>query len=279
VVCTLGGIVLILPWLRTIPGLSSLPALPWHAGAVAIVAVFASLIWHQWQAHPDPAPRPSLAGSTDAVGPVGRVTPGSAQPWGEIAAALRGTGSEGRATGATSQAAAQPMASAVAALQARLARGGGSADDWELLAKSYEFLGRSDAASQARAHQLPARPEGEFVRGPTLSGVVSLAADLKSKATTGATLFIFAKSVDSAGAPVAVLRTPVGDWPVKFELSDSNSMLPGRNLSSAGRVTVEARISRSGQPVAAAGDLQGRSAVVDPTGHPRLQILIDEIVQ
>ncbi len=50
------------------------------------------------------------------------------------------------------------MNDAIASLQGRLAKGGGSAADWELLAKSYEFLGRPADAGKARAHQLPALP-------------------------------------------------------------------------------------------------------------------------
>jgi hypothetical protein len=50
------------------------------------------------------------------------------------------------------------MDSAIASLEARLARGGGAADDWELLAKSFEFLGRPADAAKARSHQLPAPP-------------------------------------------------------------------------------------------------------------------------
>ena len=53
------------------------------------------------------------------------------------------------------------MSSAIASLQGRLAKGGGSADDWELLAKSYEFLGRPEDAAKARAHQLPSLPATE----------------------------------------------------------------------------------------------------------------------
>jgi cytochrome c-type biogenesis protein CcmH len=71
----------------------------------------------------------------------------------------------------------------------------------------------------------------------------------------------------------------VGRWPVKFELDDSESMLPGRNLSSARRVTVEARISQSGQALAAAGDLQGTTGVIDTTDHKPLAILIDKVIQ
>ena len=206
------------------------------------------------------------------------------------------------------------MGSAIASLEARLAKGGGTPDDWELLAKSYEFLGRTGDASKARSRQLPRLPSdisempapsgapspasapalpadslGAAVAGSgiatmgsgtAVSGEVSLAAALSSKAAPGATLFIVAKSVDSPGPPVAVFRGTVAAWPVKFTLDDSQSMLPGRNLSKAGRVTIEARISQSGQPMPAAGDLQGSSGVFDPAGHqPQpLKILIDRVI-
>jgi cytochrome c-type biogenesis protein CcmH len=105
-----------------------------------------------------------------------------------------------------------------------------------------------------------------------------LAATLSAKAAAGATLFIVAKSVDSPGPPVAVFRGSVGTWPVNFTLDDSQSMLPGRNLSNAGRVTIEARISRSGQPLPAAGDLQGSSGVINPADRQPLKIIINKVI-
>jgi len=58
-------------------------------------------------------------------------------------------------SGAASAKTAASMDSAVQGLERRLANGGGSDGDWELLAKSYEFLGRSDDAALARQKQLP----------------------------------------------------------------------------------------------------------------------------
>jgi len=43
---------------------------------------------------------------------------------------------------AKSDAPAKSMEAEAAALEARLARDGGTADDWTLLAKAYDFLGR-----------------------------------------------------------------------------------------------------------------------------------------
>jgi len=44
------------------------------------------------------------------------------------------------------------MEEATARLEARLTRGGGSPQDWQLLAQSYDFLGRTEDARRARAH-------------------------------------------------------------------------------------------------------------------------------
>ncbi len=65
---------------------------------------------------------------------------------------------------------------------------------------------------------------------------------------------------------------------MKFRLDDSQSMMPGRNLSNAGRVTIEARISPSGQPLPSAGDLEGSSGTIDPADQKPLKILIDRVV-
>ncbi len=412
---TLATLILMLPWLRKISVLGTLPSVPWQIGIAAVVMTATVISMYQWLGHPDLAAQPGAAlaqnGFRDAVKAFDAASaPSAPQP-----------------------AAAGSMANAIAALESRLSKGGGSADDWELLAKSFEFLGRTDQAALARARKLPPLPAndgeaagpaamapplvaptlsaeslkllakagsarqnkqmkqaaaiyaqlaargqmnadswadyadavasvqggkiagepesyiakalalnplhpkalwlkasadqeaGRFAaavaawqqlqavlpadsadakivaanllqaqnlagtpsssdapgaaahgRGTQVSGEVSLAAKLQSKAAAGETLFIVAKSVDSPGAPVAVFRGTVGNWPVKFTLDDSQSMLPGRNLSSAGRVTIEARISRSGQALPAAGDLHGSTGVIDPADHKPLKIVIDE---
>jgi len=304
---TLAGLVVILPWLRRIPRLASLPALPWQAslGAVAVVAVI--LGSYRWLGHPEAANQPAAANAGE--------NSGSAF---SSAAKVFASATGGSADTAASKPAAGSMNSAIANLESRLAKGGGTDGDWELLAKSFEFLGRPADAAKARAHQLPPVPSdndastaasmsgpavsgsamtGQAMSGPVpgpavtdaaatppsssrtaVSGEITLAPALKTKAAAGETLFIVAKSVDSPGIPVAVYRGSVGNWPLKFTLDDSQSMLPGRNLSSAGRVTIEARISQKGQPLPASGDLQGSTGVINPADHPTLKIIIDRVI-
>ena len=271
ILSTLASLILLLPWLRKIPRLGPLPSLPWQAVIRAGLMLATILSLYHWLGHPDLAARSTVPPAPSAASAAGAFADAVSQ--------------SGNLAGPAPSPAAGSMSSAIASLEARLAKGGGSAEDWELLAKSYDFLGRPGDASKARARQLPPLPSdtdessaASARRSTSVSGEVSLAAGLRAKAAAGATLFIVAKSVDSPGAPVAVFRSSVGTWPVKFTLDDSQSMLPGRNLSNAGRVTIEARISQSGQPLPAAGDLQGSSPAIDPAEHQPLKILIDRII-
>jgi hypothetical protein len=398
------ALVVILPWLRTVPRFESLPALPWQVPLLALLVVGAALGMYLWLGRPELAQSPAA-----------------------MSQASNAMGTPARPAADGGKAAAGSMNVAIDSLRARLVKGSGSPDDWELLAKSYEFIGRPDDARQARAHQLPAAEDSAAEAGATapgpkpaaamplspdslkllskaaqarhdkqyaaaakiyqqlaaakqmnadawadyadtagvlqnnrlagdpetyianalvldashpkalwlkasadeeagryneamiawqrlqavlppdsadakivaanlqrdmqatatsgtsasaasISGEVSISSALSSKATPGATLFIVAKSVDQPGPPVAVYRGSVSAWPVKFTLDDSSSMLPGRNLTNAKHVTVEARISRSGQAQPAAGDLRGSSAVIDPSSHQPLKIVINEVV-
>jgi hypothetical protein len=168
VLFTLSAIVLLLPWLRTVPRLGSLPALPWQAGVCAVLTIVAIAGLCLRSLHPDAAVEThSHDGSAEAAG----ATDSAVDSWAGIANALeRGTGRVSDPTRQATQSNAQPMAGAIASLQARLATGGGSPDDWELLAKSYEFLGRTADASKVRAHQLPPLPvEGAASPGATAS--------------------------------------------------------------------------------------------------------------
>jgi hypothetical protein len=289
VLTTLVGLILLLPWLRGKPRFNSLPAIPWQISVAGVALVAAIFALHGWLERsdavvPNTGPLSAMNSSAGAFVDASKMFNGTTTA-NTVATTANTVESSPPKTGAES------MERAVAQLEARLAQTGGTADDWELLAKSFDFLGRPEDARLARARQLPAltagaatpvstnaAPAGAAPAGASVSGEISLADALSAKAAAGETLFIVAKSVDSPGAPVAVYRAKVGTWPVNFTLDDSQSMLAGRNLSSAGRVTIEARISKKGQALPAAGDLQGSSGVINPADHQPLKILIDRII-
>jgi cytochrome c-type biogenesis protein CcmH/NrfG len=123
-----------------------------------------------------------------------------------------------------------------------------------------------------------AAPAAAPAAGVRVRGEVDVADALKGRIPPGLTLFIVAKSVNSPGPPVAILRTTTGTWPVQFQLDDSQAMLPTRRLSTAGVITVEARTSRTGQAMPAAGDFQGVTAPIDPAAGKPVRVVIQRVI-
>lgn len=137
-----------------------------------------------------------------------------------------------------------------------------------LIAQARERAGGAAPAPSATAAASP---------GMSVSGTVTLAPALATKAQPGDTVFIFARAADGSRMPLAILRKQVKDLPLAFTLDDSMAMSPAARLSSAPRVLVGARISASGNATPQAGDLQGFSAPVAP-GAAGLAIQITEVV-
>jgi cytochrome c-type biogenesis protein CcmH len=95
-----------------------------------------------------------------------------------------------------------------------------------------------------------------------VSGTVTLAPALAAKASPDDTVFIFARPAEGSRMPLAIVRKQVKDLPAAYRLDDSIAMSPASLLSTAGRVVVGARISKSGQAMPQPGDLEGLSAPV-----------------
>jgi cytochrome c-type biogenesis protein CcmH len=81
---------------------------------------------------------------------------------------------------------AKSMEAEVAALEARLTRGGGTADDWTLLAKAYDFLGRPDDARRARARA--ANPAAGAVTQMNAGALVAAASATETRAAPAASV-------------------------------------------------------------------------------------------
>jgi len=86
---------------------------------------------------------------------------------------------------------------------------------------------------------------------------LSIAPALKSRLTSEAQLFVFAREPGSQGPPLAAKRLTSSAIGTQIHLSSADSMMPGRALTAGQRVSITARVSFSGQPLPAAGDLYG----------------------
>ncbi len=142
------------------------------------------------------------------------------------------------------------------------------ADLRQVLAERLAELEGTVGKPAARAS--PSAPAG------AIELAVAIDPSLAAHVPANATLFVIARR-GSGGPPLAVQRRPVGSWPVLLRLSDADAMLPGISLQGAGPLTLIARISRSGQPIAASGDLFGEVGYDFASARPA-SITIDRTV-
>ena len=157
-----------------------------------------------------------------------------------------------------------------------------AADRWEIvlgLNPPQEIRGiLEQRIAEWRGEPLPtlSTPSVELA-GTVVTAEISVTAAALESLPVEASVFIIARDPAQPSPPIAVVRRLLSELPVVVELSDSNSMVPGRNLSAFAEFEVVARVSVSGQPTARSGDWFA-AAIVKPGEVDRITLLIDQQV-
>jgi cytochrome c-type biogenesis protein CcmI len=98
----------------------------------------------------------------------------------------------------------------------------------------------------------------EELNSTRVSITININDDLQKKLPEEGFLFVFAQ--ESTGAvrmPAAVVKIPLGDFPVVVELSDKNAMMANYTLSQLQQAKLVARVSIDENVAQATGELQG----------------------
>lgn len=95
--------------------------------------------------------------------------------------------------------------------------------------------------------------------GRTIRVALSVDPALAGKLKPGTTVFVSARQPGIPGPPIAAVRITSDELPTTVVLSDANTMIEGRDLSSVDEVQLVARVAFSGTAVTASGDLIGES--------------------
>lgn len=124
----------------------------------------------------------------------------------------------------------------------------------------------------------PEQPAAAAPSGTAITARVSLSAELAARVKPEERLFIYARALEGPKMPLAAVRLKASDLPATVELSDAQAMVPGMNLSKFPQVVVGARISRSGNAIAASGDLLGEVSPVTVSDQAVVELVIDSVV-
>lgn len=107
---------------------------------------------------------------------------------------------------------------------------------------------------------------------------VKIDEQLADKQPSNGILFVFAKASEGSPMPLAVVKLTDYSFPITVELSDSNAMMAGLNLSSASEIVVSARISNDDSVMPSAGELEGHSEVLLRKDVQQVQLNIDTLI-
>ena len=100
-------------------------------------------------------------------------------------------------------------------------------------------------------------PAAEDTAETQLVGIaLRVALDAAFEVDADVPVFVIARDPLQPRPPVAVRRLTVGDLPAVIELTDADTMMPGRGLTDFEGLQVFARVSLGGTPSAQSGDLE-----------------------
>ena len=146
----------------------------------------------------------------------------------------------------------------------------------QLAALGVQVPGGTDGAPTGMGGGMSGATPAAGAEGRTLNISVSLDPALASKLKPGTPLFVSARQPGIPGPPLAAVRLSSDELPATVVLSDANSMVEGRNLSSVDDVEIVARVAFGGTAVPATGDLVG-TATSAKGGSSQVSIVIDKV--
>ncbi len=146
-----------------------------------------------------------------------------------------------------------------------------------------DAIGEQIAAARSRMEGgADGAPAGDARPAPDEDGrriavLVSIAPELLERAAPGDTVFVYAKAASGPPMPLAIRRFRAADLPLEAYLGKEHSMTPAMTLDDFDSLRVIARVSKSGQAAAQAGDFTGES-LLGPGAGDAVEVHIGDVV-
>lgn len=161
-----------------------------------------------------------------------------------------------------------------------------SSDDPAALATIEQMRSQSvQALGQSGIRTAPEQPSasGDQDQAPSdntdvtaISVTVSLSDNALANADPSQSVFIYATATTGPPMPLAVSRHTVSELPLTVTLDSTMAMIPTMTLDSFDNVTVGARVSKTGNPIAQSGDWFSEIGDIDIKNVENVELVIDQ---
>jgi len=134
----------------------------------------------------------------------------------------------------------------------------------------------ADGETDARGESGESGESGEITDTAAVTVSIDLTDAARADVSADNTVFIYARATEGSPMPLAVARYTVRDLPLTVTLDESMAMLPAMNLANFDSVTIGARISTTGEAIAATGDWFAEQHDVIVGSDDPIELLIGE---
>ena len=147
----------------------------------------------------------------------------------------------------------------------------------DMMARSRAALGEtmSGAAGEPRVEGGDVPAPDESSPGVSVSLRVDLSPEARAAVDPGDTVFVYARATEGPPMPLAVARHTVAELPLQVTLDESMAMMPGMGLGNFPSITLGARVSPSGDAIAAPGDWYVERDGIAVAEEDTVELLID----
>ncbi|WP_299016248.1 c-type cytochrome biogenesis protein CcmI [uncultured Photobacterium sp.] len=136
-----------------------------------------------------------------------------------------------------------------------------------------QMIGSDDPRSEMLDRSIE-RARAQVTQASNTETTVSVKVELDPtvKLPSQGLVIISVHSADGSPMPVAARRVPLSQFPISLTMTDSDSMIPERLMSSLPQMIVKARIDTDGNVMTKQGDWYGQSEVISLGGSTKVLI-------
>lgn len=140
------------------------------------------------------------------------------------------------------------------------------------------YLEQGIRRAAAKLEEQGEQADLSFLQRAEIKVLVDISEAAKQAANSTDSVFVLARAASGPKVPLAAQKMTVADLPQVVTLSDAQAMMAGMSISNYEQLTLVARLSKSGNPIAQPGDWQIEKSPVSNTESELVKLVISEQV-
>lgn len=141
------------------------------------------------------------------------------------------------------------------------------------------YTAQAETQQASSAGQNSDSPASNTQNTESISVLINIDPSIAAQLEPNDFVFVFARAKNGPPAPLAAKRLQVSDLPIELKLNDIDAMMPQLKMSLFEELSVSARVSKSGQPIAQSGDYQSKTVEAKTGQRELITLTINTLIE